>query len=240
MGRYHSGSWSNSTGTYYSVMIHVPNTQVVIEIWSDSCSSCGSYVFEEVRQDTSKLLLKSSASSVEFYATQVSRAVDDLTVIIDFYKQTFGLSPKNRTQTLSDGSEYVDFNFGTDVDIRYMKRTGQTGDTTTDWVQNLLVTTWKHYMTGITACWPVWGDNHYAYDGAYQTSSVLSGANKTTFGLYYKPVSAGQAIQAYLLEPSGWQIQLDGQYTAPSGTDGFDPEYCSTSCQTSALSSPSP
>merc|ERR1712048_186429 len=229
--RYHSGSWSNSTGIYYSVMIHVPSTQVVIEIWSDSCSSCGSYVFEEVRQDTSKLLLKSSASSAEFYATQVSRAVDDLTVIIDFYKQAFGLSPKNGTQTLSDGSEYVDFNFGTDVDIRYMKRTGQTGDKTTDWFQNLLVTTGKHYMTGITACWPVWGDNHFAYDGSYSTANVLSGASKTTFGLYYKPVSAGQAIQAYLLEPSGWQIQLDGQYTAPSGTDGFDPEYCSTSCE---------
>merc|ERR1712187_676821 len=174
---------------------------------------------------------KSSAYSAEFYATQVSRAVDNLTVIIDFYKQTFGLSPKNGTRTLSDGSQYVDFNFGTDVDIRYTKRTGQTGDKTTDWFQNLLVTTGQHYMTGIKACWPIWGDNHYAYDGAYQTADVLTASQKSKFGSFYKPVSAGPAQQVYLLEPSGWQIQLDGQYTAPSGTEGFDPEYCGTSCE---------
>jgi len=228
---YHSGSWSNSTGTYYSVMFHVPDTQIVVEVWSDSCSSCGSYVFEEVRQDTSKLLLGSSADSTEFYATQISRAVENLTVVIDFYQQSFNLSPKNGKQTFSDGSEYVDFNFGTDVDIRYVKRVGQTGEKTTDWFQNLLVTTAKHYMTGVSACWPIWGDNHFAYDGPYQSSPVLSGASKSILGSYYKPVSAGVA-QVYLLEPSGWQIQLDGQYTAPSGTDGFDPEYCSTSCET--------
>jgi hypothetical protein len=229
---YHSGSWKNATGTYYSVLFHVPNTQMNLEIWSDTCSSCGSYVFEEVRQDVSKLgRLSKSSSSAEFYATQVSRAVEDLKVIIEFYKQTFNLSTTNGAQTLSDGSQYVDFNFGTEVDIRYVRRTKQTGKTTTDWFQNLLVTTNKNYMTGITACWPVWGDNHYAYDGSYKTQTVLDGANSSTFGLYYKPVSAGPAIQAYLLEPSGWQIQLDGIYTAPSGTDGFDPEYCGTSCQ---------
>merc|ERR1712048_198028 len=232
--KYHSGSWKNSTTTWYSVMFQVPNTQVVLEVWSNSCSNCGSYVFEEARHDISKVeaLLASSDTTRYFFATKVSRSVEDIAEVIDFYKSAFGVSPKD-TQKLSDGSQYVDFNLGSFVDIRYMKRSGQTGEHTTKWFQNLLVTTAKHYMTGITACWPVWGDNHYAYDGAYQTSSVLSGANTTTFGLYYKPVSAGQAIQAYLLEPSGWQIQLDGQYTAPSGTDGFDPEYCSTSCETS-------
>jgi len=163
--------------------------------------------------------------------TQIPRAVEDLTVIIDFYKKSFSLSPKNGTQTLSDGSQYVDFNFGTEVDIRYIRRAKQTGKTTTDWFQKLLVNTGKKYMTGITACWPVWGDNHYAYDGAFKTQTYLAGANTSSFGLFYKPVSAGQAIQAYLLEPSGWQIQLDGIYTAPSGTEGFDPEYCGTSCQ---------
>lgn len=227
---YHSGSWSNSTGTFYSVMFHVPDTQVVIEIWSDTCSKCGSYVFEEVRQDTSQLARLSSSIGGQFYATQVGRAVEDLTAVIDFYKQAFGLSPKDGTKALSDGSQYVDFNFGTEVDIRYMKRAKQMGDKTTDWYQNLLVTTAKHYMTGVTACWPIWGDNHFAYDGPYKTANILSGANKTSFGLFYKPVKAGQS-QAYLLEPSGWQIQLDGQYNAPSGTGGFDPEYCSTDCE---------
>merc|ERR1711975_156908 len=43
-----------------------------------------------------------------------------------------------------------------------------------------------------------------------------------------------------MLEPSGWQIQLDGTYTAPSGTEGFDPEYCSTSCESSPSPSPTP
>jgi len=212
-------------------MFHVPNTQAVLEIWSDSCSKCGSYAFEEPRQDTSKLLLGSQSTDTEFYATQVGRAVSDLTEVIDFYKQAFSISPKNGMQTLSDGSQYVDFNFGTEVDIRYTKRTGQSGDKTADWFQKLLVTTAKHYMTGVTACWPVWGDNHFAYDGAYSTANVLSGSSKASFGSYYKPVSAGPAEQAYLLEPSGWQIQLDGQYSAPSGTECFDPEYCSTSCQ---------
>merc|ERR1711953_1018712 len=119
------------------------------------------------------------------------------------------------------------------------KRIGQTGDKTTDWFQKLLVTTGQHYMTGVKACWPVWGDNHFAYDGAYKTADVLSGSKKSTFGSFSKPVSAGPAVQAYLLEPSGWQIQLDGQYTAPSGTEGFDPEYCSTSCEASTTASPS-
>lgn len=228
---YHSGSWKNSTGTFYTVMFQVPNTQAILEIWSDSCSTCGSYVFEEARQDTSRLFLGLQSATTEFYATQVGRAVSNLTEVIDFYKQAFGVSPKNGVQALSDGSQYVDFNFGTEVDIRYTKRTGQTGDRTTDWFQNLLVTTAKHYMTGVTACWPVWGDNHFAYDGSYSTANVLSGASKTSFGSYFKPVKAGLVEQAYFLEPSGWQIQLDGQYSSPSGTEGFDPEYCSTSCQ---------
>jgi hypothetical protein len=183
--------------------------------------------------------LSAKASSGDFFATQVSRAVEDLSVIIEFYTKAFSQTAKADVK-LSDGSEYVDFNFGTEVDIRYFKRAGQSGSQTTSWFQQKLVNASKTYMTGIKSCWPIWGDNHFAYDGMYKTQTVLDGAKSSNFGLFYKPVSAGPAIQAYLLEPSGWQIQLDGQYTAPSGTDGFDPEYCSTSCESSPTPTPSP
>jgi len=240
--KFHSGSWTEDSTTFYSVVFQVPSSQVVLEIWSDSCSTCGSSIFAETRQrQASTLSAKgSSSSSNSFFATQVSRAVDDLDIVIDFYKKSFSLSP-TVSETLSDGSSYVDFNFGTEVDIRYFKRAGQSGAQTTSWFQSQLVNTSKTYMTGVSACWPIWGDNHFAYDGAFKTQSVLDGAKSSTFGSYFKPVEAGPAVQAYLLEPSGWQIQLDGMYTAPSGTEGFNPEYCSTSCQSnSSLASPSP
>lgn len=234
--KFYSGSWTQNSTKYYSVLFQVPNSQVIVEVWSDSCSNCGSADFAETRQRAASTL-SAKASSNAFFATQVSRAVEDLSIITKFYKKAFGISPKV-TQTLSDGSEYVDFNFGTEVDIRYVKRVGQSGAQTTSWFQSKLVNVSKFYMTGVKACWPIWGDNHYAYDGPYETQNVLDGAKTSSFGCYYKPVSAGPMTQAYMLEPSGWQIQLDGQYNAPSGTEGFDPEYCSTSCQTSRSPSP--
>lgn len=236
--KFHSGSWTESSKTYYSILFQIPNSQVVVEVWSDSCSKCGSATFAETRQREATVL-SAKASSGDFFATQVSRAVEDLSIITDFYKKAFSISPM-ATESLSDGSEYVDFNFGTEVDIRYFKRAGQSGSQTTSWFQSKLVNVSKTYMTGVKACWPIWGDNHYAYDGAYDTQNVLDGAKTSTFGCYFKPVEAGPVTQAYMLEPSGYQIQLDGQYTAPSGTEGFDPEYCSTSCESSAFLSLTP
>merc|ERR1711907_570700 len=229
---------SQGSKTFYSIIFQVPSSQVIVEVWSDSCSKCGSSVFAETRQRDASTL-SGKASSNEFFATQVSRAVEDLSIIIDFYKKAFSLDPK-ANEKVSDGSEYVDFNFGTEVDVRYFKRVGQSGSQTTSWFQQKLVNASKTYMTGVKSCWPIWGDNHFAYDGMYKTQTVLDGAKSSNFGLFFKPVSAGPVEQAYMLEPSGYQIQLDGEYSAPSGTEGFDPEYCSTSCESSPSPSPTP
>merc|ERR1712178_136386 len=123
--KFHSGSWTQSSKTFYSVLFQVPSSQVIVEIWSDSCSKCGSSVFTEIRQRDASTL-SSKASSGDFFATQVSRAVEDLSVITEFYTKAFSLTAKADVK-LSDGSEYVDFNFGTEVDIRYVKRAGQSG-----------------------------------------------------------------------------------------------------------------
>merc|ERR1712146_362219 len=116
--KFHSGSWTQNSKTFYSVLFQVPSSQVVVEIWSDSCSKGGSDTFAETRQRNATAL-SSKASSSDFFATQVSRSVEDLSIITEFYKKAFSLDPKT-TDKLSDGSEYVDFNFGTEVDIRYI------------------------------------------------------------------------------------------------------------------------
>lgn len=226
--KFHSGWWTaEGSQKYYSVLFHVPNTQIVIEVWSDSCSTCGSYAFEERRQRDAKNMTKKLSGYV---ATQVSRAVDDLSIIVSFYNDTFGIDPVLR-QTLSDGSEFVDFNFGDMVDIRYFKRTGQSGARTTDWFQRKLVQTGKSYMTNIDSCWPIWGDNHFGYSWVFETKDVLSKACKSSFGCYYKPY-VGPDNLAYLLEPSGWQIQLNGNYdNVPSRTQVFDSNYCKYHCK---------
>lgn len=235
--KYHSGSWTQNSKTFYSILFQVPGSQVIVEVWSDSCSKCSTYVFAETRQRDAGTL-SGKASSGDFFATQVSRAVEELSIITEFYTKAFSQTAKANVK-LSDGSEYVDFNFGTEVDVRYFKRVGQSGSQTTSWFQQKLINASKTYMTGIKSCWPIWGDNHFAYDGPYKTQTVLDGAKSSSFGSYFKPVKAGPVEQAYLLEPSGWQIQLDGTYNSPSGTEGFDPEYCSTSCEASPTPSPS-
>jgi len=232
--KFHSGQWLQNGNTFYSVLFQVPDSQVVVEIWSGQCKKCGSSKFAEARQRRATQFSKWARQN-DFFATGVSRAVDDLTVVKDFYKKAFGISPAGENN-LDDGSEYVDINFGTEVDVRYIKRAGQTGQKTTSWYQSNLVNVSKTYMTGVKACWPIWGDNHFAYDGMYKTAEVLSGSEKSTFGSFFKPVKAGPMEQAYMLEPSGYQIQLDGNYNAPQGTEGFDPEYCSTSCKATAPS----
>merc|ERR1711988_1473561 len=60
--KFHSGSWTESSKTYYSILFQVDNSQVIVEVWSDSCSKCSSATFIETRQRNASALSAKASS----------------------------------------------------------------------------------------------------------------------------------------------------------------------------------
>jgi len=164
---YTVGSWKWSGATYYSLIVKIPQTQLVFEIQSDKLGD--SIAEDAVLAD----LFSESEARAYFQGTgvaptavseglmtpiQVSRATSNVDDIISFYKTVFQKSPVNN-QTLSDGTRIVDYKMSSQatVMVRFVERPGQTGKYTTNWFENFLVNKVNSkYMTNYKSCWPVW------------------------------------------------------------------------------------
>ena len=140
---YTVGSWKWSGTTYYSLIVKIPQTQVVFEIQSDTLGegiaedAVRTNLFAETEARAYFLGTGAAPTASEGLMTpiQVSRATSSVDDIISFYKSVFGKSPVNN-QTLSDGTRIVDYKMSSQatVMIRFVERTGQTGKYTTNWL----------------------------------------------------------------------------------------------------------
>ena len=199
----------------------VPSTAIVIELISDPTSPGGVLTPQ-----------------------YVSRTVDDLDIVETYYDQAFHVQGTKYTN--DDGDAVLDIVLpspSTDpVIIRYLRVDGQTGDRTTSWFQDLLLTTARTYQTSPASCWTLFGDFHYAYDGDFSILPIVQAAE--AMGFPYRsfahegnPMMGSGPSNAYVLDPSGWWIQLDGQSNGMPPVGGFDGNYCYTFCQDSFTTS---
>merc|ERR1712216_658770 len=180
------GSWKSSSGkTYWSIHVLIPHTPVVLELMG-SCTVCGDedtlrmpggYQGVSIVPSSSSLLRSNEkASQGILSAKHISRAVSNLSAIVEFYDTVYGLSPTKHS-TLDNGAEVMEFQpGGTLVSLRYVQMPGQSGSFTTDDFQKLLLKTADKYQTSPSACWPIWGDLHVG--GSYGSQTILEQVTK--------------------------------------------------------------
>lgn len=236
--KYHKGSWQSGGSTYWSILVLVPGTPVVLEL-QGACTACGSaeerrmpagYVGVPGALPPTTLRAGTAATQGLMYATYVSRAVTDLSALKTYNKQVLGADPVSET-TLGDGAKMADYLLsGAQVHIRYIERQGESGAQTTAWFQKLLVDTAHKYQTSYDSCWPIWGDFHFAWDQFSRSIlTMVTAAGK--LGYPYRAFTGGFGpSNAYVLEPSGMWIQLDGPSQGLPSAPGFSPDYCYTFC----------
>merc|ERR1711907_68775 len=237
--KYVALSWQDGSTDYYSIIVHVPNSQVVLELIGDDTSYGDIFTpTEEVRYT----FVNGAPSTPKGYMTplKVSRAVSDIDEIVDFYSDMFGIERSAYIQddTYSDGTQVISFQLTAQatVQIMFVYRDPSTqqvqGEFPTDWFQDYLVNVTESYMgTSYKSCWPIWGDNHYCLDS--QSTNVNAIVQKyDNEGLQYHLFKSGGMGpgNGYFVDPTGWSIQLDGQITIPNDAESFSPQYCYTSC----------
>lgn len=244
--KHYTGSWGRDGSTYWSLLVLVPGTPVVLEL-QGSCTLCGDAATKKMPAAhlgrSGPLLARSIEQKTGAAAEQglmsavfVSRAVKDLEAVKTYYKSVFDIDPVNET-TSKDGSKMADFQpGGTAVDIRYVQHS-VTGEQSTEWFQDVLLKTAQKYQTGPSACWPIWGDMHYSVGWSKTTIlEVVTAAGK--LGFPYRSFAGSNVgpSNAYVVEPSGMWIQVNGDSTGLPAPGGFEASYCYTFC--SSMSSP--
>lgn len=222
---YHTGTFSSNGQSYYSVLVHIPMSQVVLEIQSASCSICSSLALAGYPHDSHMedhihvhAMKGDSDEAATLEPVRISRAVASVDEIVSFYKSIFQVNPVSQT-TASDGTKTVQIQVMSTATVllQFVERPGQTGQSS-QWFASLLNSTNIEYMgTGgqPSGCWPIWGDNHAALD-----------QRQTDVGVFYKRWSqSGYPLwmhdtpmgvpHMYAQDPSGWQIQFDGSFSNP-------------------------
>lgn len=210
--------------TLYTVIVHIPNTQVVLEIQSTACSKCSSKSLGHraaTHQNTETRLRTSfppspSPSGNTLAPVKISRAVTSVDAVTKFYKQVFKINPQ-ASSAGEDGTKIVAFKVqqSETVSLQFVERAGQTGQYNSQWFASYMNATNHKYMgTDYKGCWDIWGDNHCAYDRAAETTDVYWQRWKQTgYPLWMHSTPGG--VHMYGQDPSGWQIQFDGTFNNP-------------------------
>merc|ERR1712062_573715 len=227
--------------TYYSVQTRIVGSQVVLELFSKNVPKNAEDIenTDEVRMS---FVSVPSISSNRLEALQVSRASSNVTKITKYYKAVFGVDPIY-TQTTRKNAKIVVFqlNRQATVQIRYVQRPVTHGEVhSIKWFEDYLNGVHEKYMTSYNSCWDIWGDNHYALDSMNVNGDNIvslyekNGWKYHMFGQASKKGKGlrgpGGHINGYFVTPTGWQIQLDVQFSSCNNCDSFSPQLCTTSC----------
>lgn len=238
-----TGTVTAGEDTMYTVIVHIPNTQVVLELQSTSCSVCSStslgvraatHKFSQVDSSPTLSFPPSPSPSTQTLApVKISRAVTSVAAVTAFYKQVFKIEPE-ASLTSQDGTKIVAFKIqsGETVSLQFVERPGQSGSHNSQWFAKYLNTTNHKYMgSDYKGCWDIWGDNHCAYDrGAEDTSVYWKRWQTTGYPVWMHSTPGG--VHMYGQDPSGWQIQFDGTFTnAPSDVFPRAEQNCYVCCE---------
>jgi len=223
--------------SYYSLLVHVKTTQVVLELISPNKPST-SVDIESTEEVRHAMLTTPSVVGTHMSPLKVSRATSNMTAIVDYYKAVFGIKPVFE-QNLSDGTliKCFELNSQATVQIRFVQRPPTKNAQNIEWFENYLNAVHDTYMTSYNSCWDIWGDNHYCFDSMnLDVDSIISLYDKVGWKYHLFEMggggSSGASYNGYFVDPTGWQIQLDGNINyPPANVDSFSPDYCSTSCE---------
>jgi hypothetical protein len=236
---------------FYSLIVHVPDTQEIFEIISATAPSDPQLVLKEfpmarhVFEQGELGLLMASSGPTQLH---ISRSHYDLDAVKAHYKTFFQIEPVHELRNADTGVSFVSFwhqsfsaSTGSDVDVirvqvMYWNRPDQstTVGHTTAWLERRLEVLNSQYMQSYMSCWPIWGDNHYTITEAPGDYFERVRQKYDTAGIGYMLFNdGGRLFTGYFPLPGGMYMELqpvmgsqaavqDAQpWTAP-GADGVD------------------
>jgi hypothetical protein len=236
---YYTTTWQSSSDedaqSYTSLIVQVPNTQMILELTSKKSLSLGETqrrvhaAASHERRASPRVLammekLEETGDSV--IALSVNRAVSSATLakLDDFYVTGMGTSKVSHdTHEDSAYSRQCYLWSGAKVDICFTSRDDSA--TKGNWkvadFENMLNTVHKNIIVGHPFCgMDKWEDNHYAVDSqSADTSKIVSYVNSKNpphlcessgpgaLGEKFPP--SGGSSMHYIFDPTGWGIQVD-------------------------------
>jgi hypothetical protein len=233
--------------SFYSLIVHAPDTQEVYEIISASAPELPREVtlkeFPTTRHafepDELRLLMDSSGPT----QLHISRSHYDLDAVKAHYKDYFRLDPVHEMRDAGTGVGFVSFwhqALGASaeadairVQIIYWNWPDQSTVVahTTTWLERRLEQLNSQYMTSYTSCWPIWADNHYT---VIQVPGDYFNMVRNTYssqGIGYMLFQkSGFIFTSYFPLPGGTYVELQPiQNDAPAADEDvpeWDGSYC--------------
>jgi len=242
-------SWPCLASTCYSAIWHIPKSQLVIELVSNS-TALPPARWQAIEEERHMFVDARFPSSSFMTALHDSRAVANLSEIVDYYQDILGVTPF-RIASYAGHVRIASFAFSADsgklndATVQYVERRSLASDAVAQqrspaWLQKYLRTNARKYMTSPNACWPIWGDNHIALSSSTPIDTIIERFQAKGWAEYHpfigmeNNVSGFGHTAVYLLDPSGWQIEINGAYNNPPNTTDKDvgdfDEYCAYQC----------
>ena len=223
--------WTDGDGaTYYSLLFRVPHSVLVIELISDALDGGDDGVELETRMSPRAIArMKKEAKATPnnlLYEVNVQRATTNLSAVTEFY--TTALNTTVTLDTKRGGAERKCFMWGPDptgddwalADVCFVERAA-TDDADADFtVQNFQDNMWAVHEANFDG--PSRGDKyndfHYAMDGDGLQPAKVNGDYLSNWFKEHTPVLADHyfyylCVQHYIVDPTGWSIQVDLDFT---------------------------
>lgn len=243
-------TWDDETGTtYYSVLVHQPNTQSVVELISSAAPSSSVLPVEELLQVAkgavrypsavfSNMGVSTSSKASLLTPLCVSKATSNLSAVVDFYEGAIFSKVLYRQDDAPDNSSSVFLNVGYKsmkgkMAVRFVQRpTSATSSLLSvaalekvKFAGHDIVHDNAGNLTANVICgFDKWYDNHYAIDGATASLDEYKAAFDKRGWPYYHAWGGGSGgpENMYAVDPTGDAIQLDSSWTngPPPGVSG--------------------
>ena len=232
-----AASWSASSAdslaasTWYSLFVHVPNSQMIIElIGTEAPSTSADAMLVSLEPRMSPRNVKLYADTAKdalniLHATSVTRATSNISAIEWFYTTVVGA-------TLVHSVDYTGVSrrcYGwkeAKSDVCFVQRTATgVAASAAFGVEDFETMLWSTHAAIIgsdpTIADDKYNDNHYAIDEMSVSGDHISSyvSAHSPFPITSKSVWAYDCDQDYLIDPTGWAIQVDMMVSYPACTD---------------------
>lgn len=237
---YYLMHWTSGADTWYSASVHVPNTQLIVELLSKNYTQTG--LRASAPAPSPRLHANRAAEIAEWgtdrayvYAIRVSRAVANLTEVDAFYTGALGAATSSKSAQkacykLATTSSFVDT-----TEVCFNEHADDKHDvlSVAGYVSGLFATH-AALLTKPTCGMDKYLDNHLAVDPTDHSSTsfgdnIVKYIDANADAMYYCEYDQGHSASGYnlhyIIDPSGFGVQVDTKYTSPpkgcSSTDAF-------------------
>lgn len=237
--------WKDNKNTpYYSLILHGPHTQVVVELITTAqpkAISMNQTVLDPTLRYTSGIFIEMGATvaavpSNRLRPLAVSKATSNMEVLSEWMENVL-FAQREWNVTYSDGVKYSYWNPGFSsmagkMQVRFVERppSDTSGSMSVAQLEKIkfaghkLVADNAANNSANTICgFDKWYDNHYAIDGGSTTLDAWKASFDKRGWPYYQAWGAQLGPEnIYVVDPTGDSVQLDGSWrgAAPAGVAG--------------------